>query len=262
MNVFETEDVRLHWREDGDPSGAPVLFANSLGTDLRLWDAVLPLLPRGLRFVRYDKRGHGLSDCPDGPYTMETLTADAAALIEGLALGPVAVVGLSIGGMIAQGLAAGRPDLVNGAVLSCTAARMGTPEIWEGRMAAVRAGGIDSIADAVMERWFSPSFRASPKMSPWRNMLTRTPVAGYLGCSGALATADLTSSTPGIDRPVMAIAGEVDGSSPPAVVKATADLIKGARFHTVPGVGHLPCVEAPEAYAALISPFLKEVMDV
>ena len=262
MNVLDIDGVQVHWREDGDPSGAPVLFANSLGTDMRLWDAVLPLLPAGLRIIRYDKRGHGLSDCPPGPYAMETLIGDAEALVEGLGLGPVAIVGLSIGGMIAQGLAARRPDLVKGAVLSCTAAKMGTPEMWEGRMAAIREGGLEAVADGVMERWFSEGFRAAPACVPWRNMLTRTPQEGYLGCAGALATGDLTEGTRTIACPVLAIAGEVDGSSPPEVVKATADMIPGARFHVVPGVGHLPCVEAPEAYAALVSPFLKEVLDV
>ena len=259
MNVFETDSLRLHWREDGDPDGMPVLFSNSLGTDLRLWDAVLPLLPAGFRFIRYDKRGHGLSDCPPGPYAMADLIGEAEALIREIGLDRVIVVGLSIGGMIAQGLAARNPGLVRAIVLSCTAARMGTAEMWETRIAAIREGGLESIADAVMERWFSPSFRMTPAVAPWRAMCARTPAEGYLGCCAALAGANLTETTSALTLPALVIAGAEDGASPPELVKGTADLIAGSRFHVIDGAGHLPPVEAPEAYAALVAPFLTEI---
>ena len=128
MNMLDLGDVRLHVREDGDPDGAPVVFANSLGTDLRLWDKVLPLLPKGLRFIRYDKRGHGLSSCPDAPYSMGSLIKDAEGVMDHFGVKDALFVGLSIGGMIAQGLAVKRMDLIRSMVLSNTGAKIGTSD--------------------------------------------------------------------------------------------------------------------------------------
>ncbi|WP_212523303.1 3-oxoadipate enol-lactonase [Actibacterium sp. MT2.3-13A] len=259
MRVARLNDVALHWREDGDPAGRPVVFANSLGTDLRLWDKVIPRLPQGLRLIRFDKRGHGLSSCPAAPYDMEALIADAEALIDHLGVRDSLFVGLSIGGMIAQGLAARRPDLVRAAVLSNTAAKMGTAEMWAGRIAAIEAGGIAALAEPILERWFGAAFRATDELEAWRNMLVRTPKDGYLGCCHALAGADLTERTRGLRLPVLAIAGSEDGASPPDLVRATADLVAGARFALIEGAGHLPPVEAPERYAGILNAFIEEV---
>lgn len=254
MQVLTRPWGAMHYRTDGE--GPAVVFANSLGTDLRLWDAVLPLLPP-VRAIRFDKRGHGLSD--RGPQEgIGGFAEDAAALIEAVAGGPAVFVGLSIGGMIGQALASRRPELVRGLVLSNTAARMGTPEAWEARIAAVRAGGIASIGDAVMERWFAPAFRATPALAPWRNMLVRTDAEGYAAACAAIAAADLTADTARLRLPVLAIGGARDGASPPDLVRATAGLIPGAAFHVIDAAGHLPCVETPAAWAALVAPFLME----
>lgn len=258
MRAINANGVTLHVQEDGVPNGAPVVFANSLGTDLRLWNALIPLLPEGLRLIRYDKRGHGLSDCPDGPYSLDDLTADAAALIEALDLGPVTFVGLSIGGMIGQSLAANRPDLVRALVLSNTAAKMGTPAIWKERIDAINAQGLAAMEAAILDRWFGPAFRATPEAALWGALLSRTPVAGYVGCCAAIAAADLTDSTAGLRLPTLAIAGSQDGASPPDLVAATAALIPNAECHVIDGAGHLPCVENPAATAAILTPFLKE----
>lgn len=245
----------LHYRLDG-PVGAPVvLMANSLGTDLRLWDAVLPLLPQGLRYLRYDKQGHGLSALGAAD-RIDDHAADAAALIEAVG-GPVVMVGLSIGGLIAQRLAADRPDLVRALVLSNTAARLGTADSWQARIDAVTSGGPEAIAGPVMERWFAAPFRATPELALWRTMLARTPAAGYIAACRALATADQTQATAALRLPVLVVAGSEDGASPPDLVRATADLIPGAAFHLIDGAGHLPCVETPAAFAAAIAPFLE-----
>lgn len=247
----------LHYRTDGPADAPVVVFANSLGTDLRLWDAVLPLLP-GIRALRFDKPGHGLSD-RRADLSIAALAEDAIALIESQADGPVVFVGLSIGGMIGQELAARRPDLLRGLVLSNTAAKMGTAEAWNARIAAVQAGGVAGIADAVMDRWFAPAFRATPALALWRNMLVRTPADGYVAACAAIAAADLSLGTAGLRLPTLVIAGAEDGASPPDLVAATARLIPDAAFHTIPGAGHLPPVEAPEAFAALLTAFLKDI---
>lgn len=258
MQAIRVNDLLTHVALGGDPDGVPVVFANALGTDLRVWDALLPHLPPGLRLVRYDMRGHGLTEAPEGDYWMGDLVADAAALIETLGLGRVVFVGLSIGGVVAQGLAAERPDLVRAAVLSNTAARIGTEASWRERIATVRAGGIAAIADGVMEKWFTRGFRAErgDELALWRAMVTRTPVDGYTGCCAALAGTDLRASTAGLRLPVLVLAGAEDGSTPPDLVRETAETIPGAAFALVRGAGHIPCVEQPAAMAAAIAGFL------
>ncbi|WP_121067890.1 3-oxoadipate enol-lactonase [Chachezhania antarctica] len=257
MNIVDLGDVRLHYRVDGDLDGAPVVFANSLGTDLRLWDQVLPLLPSGLKIIRYDKRGHGLSSLPPGPYKMGQLVTDVEKLMDHLGVADALFVGLSIGGMIAQGIAVKRPDLVRAVVLSNTGAKIGTKDMWDDRVAAVKASGIEPMADAVMERWFSPAFRASPELEAWRNMLVRQPAEGYAGCSAAISGTDFYTPTSGLRIPALGIAGDVDGSTPPDLVRETIDLIPGSKFEIIRGTGHLPCVEAPERYAEILTAFIK-----
>ena len=132
--------LRQTWRDEGDAAGVPVVFAHALGLDLHLWDAVLPLLPQGLRLIRYDLRGHGGTEGPPGPYGMGALVRDAEQLLDGLAVKGAVFVGLSLGGLVAQGLAVKRPDLIRALVLSNTAAKIGTAESWRTRAAAVREG--------------------------------------------------------------------------------------------------------------------------
>lgn len=251
----------LHVQSDGPEAAPTVVFANSLGTDLRLWDRVLPLLPAGLRFIRYDKRGHGLSALGGGE-TLADHVEDAIAVIEEVAHGPVVFVGLSIGGLIGQAVAHRRPDLVRALVLSNTAAKLGTRENWQARIDAVTAGGVESIADAIMERWFAPAFRATPDCALWRAMLARTPAQGYAAACAALAAADHRAETATLRLPVLAIAGSADAATTPQVVRDTAALIPESAFHEIPGAGHLPPVETPEAWAAIAAPFLKAQADV
>lgn len=259
MRTATVNGVNLHYREDGPEGGPALVLANSLGTDLRVWDALLPHLPAGLRIVRYDKRGHGLSEETPGPYAIDQLADDAAGLIRHLGLARVVFVGLSIGGLIGQSLAARHPDLLAGLVISNSAARIGEAQMWQDRIAAIRAKGLGSIVEPTMERWFSPAFRASGAAAPWQRMLERQPTGGYIACCEAIAAADLRKATAGLDLPVQLIAGNLDGSTPPRIVRETADLIAGARFDVITGAGHIPCVEAPAAHAAIITRFLKEI---
>lgn len=247
----------MHFTETGPKDGPMVVFGNSLGTELRLWDGLLPYLPEGLRLVRYDKPGHGLSDL-ERDISIQSLADDAAALIDHFGGGRAIYVGLSIGGLIGQALASLRPDLLAGLVLSNTAAKIGTAESWQARIAAVEAQGLGSLADGILERWFSPAFRAQPEIAIWRNMLGRTPASGYLAACRAIAAADLTLATAKLALPVLAIGGSLDGSTPPDLVSAMAKLVRGSRFEVIEGAGHLPFVEQPAAYAALLAGFFRE----
>lgn len=262
MRAVTTGAGSIHFSDEGPKDGRAALFSNSLGSDLRVWDRVVPLLPAGLRVIRYDKRGHGLSDCPPrGTWGMADHVADAAALLDALEVKGAVVVGLSIGGMIAQGLAAERPDLVHGMALCDTAAKIGAPGMWNERIQAIEAGGLESMADAVMERWFTKRFRAEEKVELrlWRNMLTRTSLDGYLGSGAAIGDADLRESTARLRLPTLTVCGAEDASTPPDLVRETAALIPGAEFQLIPGAGHLPCVEQPELLATHLNAFMKRI---
>lgn len=257
MWMADLGDIRLNYRIDGDPDGAPVVFANSLGTDLRLWDKVIARMPQsGLKYLRYDKRGHGLSDCPEPPYAMGALVHDVERLMDHLGLRDAVFVGLSIGGMIAQGLAAKRLDLVRAMVLSNTGARIGTRETWADRIAEVERSGIEALADGTMQRWFSEAFRQTDEFHAWRNMLTRTPKDGYVGCSHAISGTDFFTTTANLRLPTLGIAGSEDGSTPPDLVRETVELVPGSQFELIRKTGHLPCVEDPDSFAMILAKFI------
>jgi 3-oxoadipate enol-lactonase len=254
MQFTAANGITLHTDRAG--AGPPIVFVNSLGSDFRIWDAVLPALTQRAEVIRYDKRGHGLSDL--GPITMDAHVADLAALLDGLATGPAVICGLSVGGQIALGLSAARPDLIRGLILMDTGHRIGTPAMWDDRIATVTAAGIAGIAENILTRWFTPAFHATrpADLAGARNMLIRTPVEGYLGTSAAIRDADFTVAARALRVPTLCMVGDQDGSTPPALVAEMAGLIPGARFEIVADAGHLPCIEQPGVTAALIGGFL------
>ena len=250
--------IHVHF-DTGGPADAPVLvFSNSLGTDYRVWDRVLERMGDKVRWVRYDKRGHGLSGATPAPYTVDGLADDLAALLDHLALKAVTVCGLSVGGMIAQSLASSRPDLVARLVLSDTGHRIGHDAMWNERIAAAIENGVESLADMTMKRWFSDGYLAdrSEDVALWRAMLTRTPLEGYVGTSAAVRDCDLTERTKALRVPTLCIGGDEDAATTPELMRELTALIPGAVHHVVPGAGHLPGVENPDAVVALLSDFM------
>lgn len=258
MRFLRANGVVLHVDDSGGEKPA-IVFANSLGTDFRIWDAVAPAFAAAHRVIRYDKRGHGLSEATPAPYSINDHVSDLAALLDALKVKSAILVGLSVGGVIAQGLAAARPDLVKAVVLSNTAHKIGTADSWNTRIETVEANGIGSIGDAVMKLWFTPDFHQNrpDDLAGCRNMLVRTPVEGYIGTCAALRDADMTASTSALTIPVLCIGGDQDGSTPPDLVRSLAALISGAELVIIPGSGHIPCVEQPGAVIAAVQTFLK-----
>ncbi len=248
----------LHYQLIGAPEGKPVIvFSNSLGTDFRIWRDVIVRLVGEFAIITYDKRGHGLSDLGNTPYSMDDHVDDLEGLLDFLNVSDAIICGLSVGGMIAQGLYARRPDLVNALILCDTAPKIGTQSLWNDRIDAIEKDGIGSIADIILERWFTRKFREEQpeELAGYRNMLCRIPAAGYAGTCAALRDADLTAQAGRIAVPTLCIVGDEDGSTPPELVGEMAKLIPEARYQVIPGAGHLPCIEQPVVLADAIRAF-------
>ncbi|MFL5191921.1 MAG: 3-oxoadipate enol-lactonase [Microvirga sp.] len=260
MAFTRVNGIVLHNQVLGQEDGPALVFINSLGSDFRIWQEVVLAFTDRFRVVLYDKRGHGLSDAPPAPYSIDDHTDDLLALLDHLKVDRAAFVGLSVGGMIGQRIAVRAPERVQALTLCCTAAKIGTPELWAERITAVEDGGIDPIADNVLQRWFTPLFREAQKdeVAGWRNMLVRTPDHGYAGTCAAIRDADLRPDASRIKAPTLCVAGDQDGSTPAEVVKGTAELIPGARFALIDGAGHIPCVEKPAVLSKLIGQHLQE----
>ncbi len=254
MHFLRANGGVVHYRDEGPREGPALVFINALGTDLRIWDDVAGILSPNFRIVRYDKRGHGLSERGPDRYDMADYARDLGALLDALGVKRATVVGLSIGGLIAQELYRQRPELFAALVLSDTAAKIGTDELWDARIADIERGGIEAIAEAVLERWFTADFRSRrpDELAGWRAMLTRTPKQGYLAACGALKRADLRPYAGTIRAATLCLVGDEDGSTPVPLVRETAGLISGARFEVISGAGHVPNIERPEAFAALL----------
>jgi 3-oxoadipate enol-lactonase len=260
MSFVRINGVLLHYRVSG-PVGAPALaFVNSLGTDSRIWDAVTERLGARYRILCYDKRGHGLSDAPPGDYSLDDHLDDLTGLLDHVGFESIGLVGVSIGGLIGQGLALRAPQRLNGLVLCNTAPKVGDAAMWNARIDTVLARGTTAIADAVMERWFSETFRRerADELAGWRNLFVRTDAAGYAATCATLRDTDLTAAIAGIDLPTLVVAGSEDQSTPVALVRDCASRIAGARFEIL-NSGHIPSIEQPEALATLIDAFFMEV---
>ena len=259
MIIVARDGTPLHVQEDGDRDGPPVLFLHALGADLSLWDRVIPLMDPRLRLVRMDLRGHGQSGVPPAPYGMGTLVSDAESVADALGLREAVVIGLSLGGLIAQGLAVKRLDLVRALVLSNTAARVGTPAQWAERIAAVRAAGMAGVAPGTIARWFGRDHRDSPLALQWQRKLLACDPQGWMGCAAAVAGADFYTTTASLRLPLLGLAGTEDGSTPADLVRETVDLVPGATFQLLRRTGHVPCVEDPIAWEEAVSAFLTRI---
>jgi len=259
MKAVKVGDGWLHVEADVSPAGRNVVYVNSLGSDLRIWDEVSALLkPAGFGALRYDLRGHGLSDLGTPPKLIADHVADLAAVMNAFGVGRAAVAGVSVGGVIALGLAEAHPQRVERLVLSNTGAKIGAPETWNPRIAAVEQGGVAAVAETVLERWFPAALREAddPRVALARNMLTRTPAAGYVATCVALRDSDLTAAARGVKVPALCVAGSLDGSTPPALVRSLAALVPGADYFEIDGAGHLPCLQTPRELAVRLLAFL------
>jgi 3-oxoadipate enol-lactonase len=249
--------VRLHHRLDGPDEAPPLLLCNSLGTTLEMWDSQVPALAAHFRLVRYDRRGHGRSPVPPGPYSIEDLGRDALALLDDLGIERASFCGLSIGGMVGMWLAAETPERVDRLVLCCTAPILPPRKQWLERAATVRARGVSAIVDATLDRWLTPTAPGSLRET-FRAMLLGTPAEGYAGCCEALADLDLRDRLAAIEAPTLVVTGAEDPVAPPEAGELLAASISAARHVTVAGARHIANAEQPAAFTQHLLAHLME----
>ncbi|RJG11609.1 bifunctional 4-carboxymuconolactone decarboxylase/3-oxoadipate enol-lactonase PcaCD [Massilia cavernae] len=237
-----------------------VVLSHALGCDLDMWDELANRLAADCRVISYDHRGHGASDAPAGPYTMADLADDAARLLRELDSGPVVWIGLSMGGMVGQELALRHPSLVAALVVANSSS--GYPDaaraMWQERIAAVKAGGVEAIADAVMGRYFHEDFRAAQPatVARYRRRLVATGTAGYVACCAAVAGVDTTGRLAQVAVPTLVIAGELDAGTPLPMSEAIAREVQHGGLEVIEDASHLSAVEQPERFAALVHQFM------
>jgi 3-oxoadipate enol-lactonase len=256
MTLVWLAELRLNADLSGPGQGPPLVLIQGLGLDLHLWDALLPALP-GQRVLRLDLRGHGLSDAPAPPYALGSLIRDVERLIDHFALRDAVVIGQGEGGLIAQGLAVKRLDLVRALVLTGSAARLANPDWWQARIARLRAAGPDTDADcaALLGR----GWQALPVAAAVRDMFARTRPEGWEGLAAAMASADLYQTTATLTLPTLVLAGGDDRKVPPDMQRETAELVAGSDFRLIPGGNHLSMLTRPDVFASEITAFLTRI---
>lgn len=249
------KDLRLNAELSGPEGTPPLVLIHGMGLDLRVWDAVMPLLPN--RCLRLDLRGHGGSDSPVPPYAMGTLIRDVEQLMTHFELKDAVVVAAGEGGLVAQGLAVKRLDLVRAMVLTGSATRFANPAVWEGRLARLKTAGPD--LDAECAQLLGPRWRASRVLASVREMLERTRPEGWQGVAAATKTADLYQTTARLTLPTLILAGADDRKVPPDLQRELADVIAGAHFQLLRGAGHLAMLSHPDNLAEALTGFLRRI---
>ena len=243
------------------PAAAPVVtLSHSLATTLHMWDGQVPALAERYRVLRYDTRGHGGTDAPGGPYTLELLAEDARALLRALGILRTHFVGLSMGGMIGQVLGIQSPELLQSLALCDTSSRV-PPEartMWEERVRVAEAQGMEPHVETTLARWFTAPFREQhpERVAPVAAMIRATKPAGFAGCCQAIKMLDLTDRIAAITTPTLIIVGAEDAGTPVAASRTIHERIRGSELVILPSASHLSNIEQPEAFNRALLGFL------
>ena len=255
--------IDSHFRVDGPDAKPWVTFVTGIANDLWMWEGQVPALARDFRVLRYDLRGQGGTPPTPPPYTIDLLVGDLIALWDGLGIRTSHLVGLGLGGAIAQAAAIRHPERIGRLAACCCRARM-VPEfakLWHELIATVQAKGIEPVVEPTVQRWFSDAFKAAnPRaLDEVRAMIRRTSVAGYVGCASAFLGLDIEETLGSIRAPTLFISGALDQrGGPPPLMAALARKVPGARHVSVPDAAHIANVENPEGFNRVLTDFLAE----
>ena len=257
MPFLELKDIRIYYEISG-PGNAPVLlFSNSLGTNLAMWDPQMDSFSKDFRVLRYDTRGHGKATTSPGLYTIDQLADDVLGVLDKLSIQQVHFCGLSMGGMIGMSLSLRAPQRLRKLVLCSTAPKIGSPEIWNTRIETVQKSGMAAVVDGVLERWFTAQFRANSRaaIERTRSMLLRTDVAGYAATCAAIRDYDAREAIRKIEKPTLILSATYDPVTPPMDGHFMAERIRGSQYKELPAA-HLSNIEVAEAFTMELSNFL------
>lgn len=257
---IKTATIITNYELSGPRHAAVVMLSHSLGSNLHMWDPQMTALEARFQVLRYDTRGHGASDVPDGAYTLDQLVADAVALLDALGIKKVNFTGLSMGGMIAQGIALKHAGRLDRLVLCDTSAFMpaeAQPIVQE-RIDAARKKGLSALVDATLARWFTPPYlqKKGPGVDMIRNIFLKSPVAGYLGCTEAIRRLNYINELPRIKIPTLVMVGADDPGTPVAAAQAIHERIAGSRLVIIPSASHLCNIEQAEVFNQHLLNFL------
>jgi len=251
--------ISINYQVDGREGAPWLIFSNSLMTNLTMWDDQVAELKDDYRILRYDQRGHGGTQAPDGKYTFDMLTADVVALMDALSIKRAHFAGLSMGGMTALFLAQRHPDRFD-RVIACDCGPASTPvsaQQWKERIDLGAEKGMEALVDVTVNRWFPPDFVATraPALDKVRGMIRTTPYKGFAGCAQALCDYDLRPGLPGITRPTLCIVGTKDATL--AGMEQIHATVPAARMVKLEGAGHISNLEQPQAFTKAVADFLK-----
>jgi 3-oxoadipate enol-lactonase len=258
MPQVATDDgVRLWYQLEGSAGAPAIVLSNSLGVTLGMWDAQMPALLQHFQVLRYDTRGHGQSEVAAAAYRVDRLGRDVIALLDACGIARAHFCGLSMGGMTGIWLAREAADRIDRVALCNTSARIGPPEVWDNRIAAVRAGGMEPIVQGVIERWFTPGFRnrAPTEVQRIAAMLRAMPPEGYAAACEAIREMDQREQLATIRARTLVIAGTFDQATPPAGGRHIVDNVAGARYVEL-AAAHLSNVEAADVFTGALIDFL------
>ena len=258
MPIAQSNGCPIHYEVEGDASKPVLMFCNSLGTNLHMWDGQMPEALKHFRVVRYDRRGHGKSDVPAGPYNMEMLGRDALSVLDAAKVEKTNWCGLSMGGMVGQWMGANARDRVEKLVLSNTHYFYADKQPWNDRIKFARDNGLEKLSGPQMERWFTKGFRESNTgaINKVVKMFVETKLDGFLGCCEAVRDMDFRKSTPTITAPVMVIVGGKDPATLPEYGEEIHKMVKGSKITSL-DAAHLSNIEQPKAYTDTVLNFLK-----
>jgi 3-oxoadipate enol-lactonase len=259
MPMIDADGCLLNVTVEGRDGGPTLMLSNSLGSTMQMWEPQMKALRQVFRVIRYDRRGHGKSGVPPGPYSMERFGRDALAILDDLNIETTHWCGLSMGGMVGQWLGAHAPERFGKIILANTTSYFPDPAAWHTRIKAVNEGGMRLLADAVIAVWLTAEFRErEPQITAnLKAMLVASPVAGYIACCEVLSTLDQRALLPKIKSPTLVIAGRHDVSTPVAAGEYIRSQIPGASL-TILDAAHISNVEQPHAFTDAVVGFLTQ----
>jgi len=250
--LIKANGIQMNYELSGIKQAPVVVLSHSLACSMVMWRPQLEMLESRFRVLRYDTRGHGGTDAPPGSYTLAQLVDDAIGILDGLDIERVHWVGLSMGGMIGQGLALSHPGRLNSLVLADTAAIIPgeAQPVWQERIDVVRNEGLQAVAESTLERWFTPNYlkQKLPEVDQIRQQILDTPVAGYIGCSEAIRRLNYLDQLAAIQTPTLVMVGADDTGTPVAASEAMHAHIKGSNLAVIPAAAHLSNIEQAKVF--------------